>query len=211
MITLPQIRAARSLLDWKQSDLAKAAGLSLKALSNIEQGLAEPRVSTLQTIEAALREAGVEFLPNNGVCLVGEVLEIRKFDGPDYIRLLTDDNLEILRGPDDEMIGCMADENVFVTPGPDQNDRYYAEKKRRGFRQRFLVSRRYKNFFGDRKDYRWLPDELLGKVGFLVYGDHYCLTLWSARQCVVVRSQSLADTYRAQFDFLWGLAEIPKD
>ena len=77
-------------------------------------------------------------------------------------------------------------------------------------KQRFLVGRRYKNFFGNTKDYRWLPDKLLGKVGFMVYGDRYCLTLWSARQCVVVRSQSLADTYRAQFDFCGIWPEVPK-
>jgi transcriptional regulator with XRE-family HTH domain len=210
MITLPQIRAARSLLDWKQSDLAEASGLSLKALSNIEQGLAVPRVSTLQIIEQTLRDVGVDFLPNNGVCLLGEVLEIRKFEGPEYIRLLADDGLDVLRGPEDELVGCIADENVFETPGTDQNERYYLEKKRRGFKQRLLVSKRYKKFLGDPKEYRWLPDKLLGKVGFMVYGDRYCLTLWRARQCIVIRSKSLADTYRAQFDFMWDMAEVPK-
>lgn len=211
MITLPQIRAARSLIDWKQADLAKATGLSLKALSNIEQGLTVPRISTLQAIEDALRAAGVEFLDNNGVRLMGEVMEIQKFEGPEFLRLLTDDHLAVLRGPEDEVVGCFADENVFVTSESNQNTRYYAEKKRRRFRQRFIIRKGIKKFFGDAKEYRWLPEKLLGKVGFMVYGDHYCLTLWEARQCIVVRSQSVADTYRAQFDFLWDMAEVPKN
>ncbi len=61
MIKGNQIRAARALLGWKQSDLAQASGLSLTALNNIERGAADPRVSTLGAIQAALEAAGVEF------------------------------------------------------------------------------------------------------------------------------------------------------
>ena len=60
MISPAQIRAARALLSVKQSELAAAAGISLATLNNIERGIADPRSSTLEAIERALREAGVE-------------------------------------------------------------------------------------------------------------------------------------------------------
>ncbi len=66
MITPAQMRAARGLLGWKQSDLAKACGLSLTALNNIERGAADPRASNLGKIEKAFEEAGVQFIPENG-------------------------------------------------------------------------------------------------------------------------------------------------
>ncbi|RVU39358.1 XRE family transcriptional regulator [Hwanghaeella grinnelliae] len=60
MITAAQIRAGRALLNVKQSELAKAAGVSLATLNNIERGVGDPRSSTLQAIERALKAAGVE-------------------------------------------------------------------------------------------------------------------------------------------------------
>lgn len=59
-ITPRQIRAARAMLEVKQKELAKAAGISLATLNNIERGVADPRSSTLAAIERALKDAGVE-------------------------------------------------------------------------------------------------------------------------------------------------------
>lgn len=66
MITPAQIRAARSLLGWSQRDLAARCGLSQTALTNIERGAADPKVSTLQRIHQALEEAGVVFIAAGG-------------------------------------------------------------------------------------------------------------------------------------------------
>ncbi|WP_425404853.1 helix-turn-helix domain-containing protein [Hwanghaeella sp.] len=60
MISAAQIRAGRALLNVKQSELAKASGVSLATLNNIERGVGDPRSSTLQAIERALKTAGVE-------------------------------------------------------------------------------------------------------------------------------------------------------
>ena len=59
MLTAVHIRAARSLINARQSDLARAAGISLATLNNIERGIGDPRTSTLRSIEAALTNAGV--------------------------------------------------------------------------------------------------------------------------------------------------------
>ena len=64
MISPGQIRAARSIIGVKQSDLAKASGISLATLNNIERGVGDPRASTLDSIESALQDAGVEMEAN---------------------------------------------------------------------------------------------------------------------------------------------------
>lgn len=60
MISAAQIRAGRALINAKQSELAKAAGVALATLNNIERGVGDPRSSTLEAIERALAFAGVE-------------------------------------------------------------------------------------------------------------------------------------------------------
>ena len=62
VITPRQIRAARALLGWSQQQLADRAILSLNALARLEKGLVDPRMSTVQAIEAALTKAGIEFI-----------------------------------------------------------------------------------------------------------------------------------------------------
>lgn len=62
MITPAQIRAARALLGWKQSDLAAASGVSEISVKNIERGATDARGSTLAKLQEAFQAAGVQFL-----------------------------------------------------------------------------------------------------------------------------------------------------
>jgi predicted transcriptional regulator len=62
MITRAQIRAARALIGWTQTDLAQASGISQVAIKNLERGATDPRASTLTSIQDALDQAGVMFL-----------------------------------------------------------------------------------------------------------------------------------------------------
>lgn len=59
MITVAQIRAARGLLGWSQTDLANAAGVAVITIKNIERGSTDPKGSTLAAIEDAFERAGV--------------------------------------------------------------------------------------------------------------------------------------------------------
>lgn len=61
-ITPAQIRAARGLLGWKQTDLASASDVSEASIKNIERGLASPKPRTLAALETSLRAAGVSFV-----------------------------------------------------------------------------------------------------------------------------------------------------
>ena len=65
MIPIPQIRAARALLGWKQEDIARASGLSLTTLNYIEKETVSPRQKTMATAQQAFEDAGVEFLPGD--------------------------------------------------------------------------------------------------------------------------------------------------
>src|SRR4051812_22559521 len=58
-----QIRVARALLNWSQSELARRAGVGLATLQRIEQGegIVKGNFSTILKLQEALEKAGVQF------------------------------------------------------------------------------------------------------------------------------------------------------
>jgi transcriptional regulator with XRE-family HTH domain len=66
-IAIEQLRAARGLLGWSQTELATRAGLSLPTVKRLEGGFG-PRVSNdaRAKLQKALESAGVEFIEENG-------------------------------------------------------------------------------------------------------------------------------------------------
>ena len=62
MIEGGQIRAARGLLGWSRGKLAERARLSLNTIKAIENGITDPKASTLRKIEQVLAAAGIELI-----------------------------------------------------------------------------------------------------------------------------------------------------
>jgi transcriptional regulator with XRE-family HTH domain len=67
VVTIEQLRAARGLLGWSQSELAARAGLSLPTVKRLEAGFG-PRVSdeARRKMQRAIEAAGIEFIEENG-------------------------------------------------------------------------------------------------------------------------------------------------
>jgi transcriptional regulator with XRE-family HTH domain len=66
MINAAQLRAARGLLGWSQTDLADAAKVGRATIADFESGKREPYRRTLDDLQSALENAGVIFLEQNG-------------------------------------------------------------------------------------------------------------------------------------------------
>lgn len=68
MILIEQIRAARGLLGWSQTELADRAELSLPTIKRMEREDGGPAVSddAKEKVRSALEKAGVEFIAENG-------------------------------------------------------------------------------------------------------------------------------------------------
>lgn len=69
MISIEQIRGARGLLGWSQTQLAEASGKSLPTIKRLEREAdAGTAVSddVRAAVQKALEKAGVEFIPENG-------------------------------------------------------------------------------------------------------------------------------------------------
>lgn len=206
MITAKQIRAARALLDWKQSDLAKRSGLSLPAINAIERNAGSPRLTTLATIQRTLGNAGVTFLDNDGVCLPHEIFDIRAFQGDDFIARLNDDLFSCMRGPDDVVMMFGLDERQYPHY-PEQMLRYYYHQKATGFTERILVAEGDDFFLSPIECYRWTFPQARNLVPYYVYHDRVAMIMWDKQRTIIIRSQDIADSYRTQFGFLWDTAK----
>ncbi len=68
MITVPQLRAARSLLGWSQNELADASGVAIATIKRMEggRGLAKTAAENVWKVQQALEDAGVVFIDRNG-------------------------------------------------------------------------------------------------------------------------------------------------
>src|SRR4051794_34395035 len=68
VVTTRQIKAARALLAWSQADLAQHSGVSEPTVARLESldGDLGGREHTAEKIRAAIENAGVEFIPENG-------------------------------------------------------------------------------------------------------------------------------------------------
>ncbi len=207
MTSVGQIKAARALLNLKQSDLASLAGLSLPSINNIEREIISPRAGTIKKIRQALEDKGILFIDETGVQIKKEPFEILQFEGADFIAKQNDDLFACMQGPDDEALMCSLDERMFPKFAPDQVMRYEKHQTRTKFKERILIEEGDDFLLAKPNVYRWVPKELMGKVAYLVYKNRFVLIMWEAKRVVIVKNQAIADNFRAQFNYLWRLGK----
>ncbi len=203
MIVVTQIKAARALLGWTQSDLAKAANLSLPAVNNIERSLSSPRKVTLEALEIALTKGGVEFIDNIGVQLRQVELNIQTIEGPDWLKRYDEVIISQMNGSDDEIVQFSCDEKMWMVHGSTSNHHYFDHRDKVNFKERILVPKSQDFITNLQRVYRYHDDTLFGKVSWQVFGPYVSQILWVKGMVILVRSQTMADAQRAIFEELW--------
>jgi transcriptional regulator with XRE-family HTH domain len=207
MISVEQMRAARALLNWKQSDLARESGVSLASINNIEREISSPRLDTMVAIEMAMYKAGIEFLGQDGLRKHKEAFAIKELQGKDFIKEWMDDFTSCMTGPEDMLLVCGLDEREFPKHAPDQLLRFDEHHKKTGFQERIMIKEGDNFLTGAPECYRWISHELIGAVPYLVYKDRYVIAMYEAKRIIIIRNQSIADNFRKQFEFLWQLGK----
>jgi len=68
LTSIRQVKAARALLGWSQSDLAHYSGISEPTIARLEsaEGQLGGRGETVEKIRSALEKSGIEFIDENG-------------------------------------------------------------------------------------------------------------------------------------------------
>ena len=86
-ISVGQLKAARSLLDWSQADLAAKSGYSLPAINNIERGVYKAHSATINDIIQTFEQNGIQFI-SSGVRLENSEFQIKFYEGEDALHYL---------------------------------------------------------------------------------------------------------------------------
>ena len=82
---IKQVKTARAILGWSQSELAKRCKVSTATINRIENLAGDPFLNTLASIQNYLQLAGIEFVGDTGVRLheplaAGKLLAIEPCD-----------------------------------------------------------------------------------------------------------------------------------
>ncbi len=210
MITTAQIRGARGVLNWSQGDLSERTGISSTSIGSIENGLTQPRDSTIQLIQKAFEDSGIEFLPNDGIRKKSVEVDILKekegfqtFSQLVYATAQEDDRPILQAFVDDmkfaEILGNEAMPHVNRIES-------IANKKFR------IIQREGDEYFPARNyaDYRWLDAEYFMAVPFMVIGNTFAVILYEPDPTIIVMNYpALAAAYRIQFEMIWENSKEP--
>ncbi len=211
MITIEQIKAARGLLDWNQDDLAKHTHISKNAINNLERRVVMPRLNTLNAIQHAFEEAGVEFLEGIGVRLMGNVLQVKMFEGKDSVYRLWNDMLDSLKKGDERLITGV-NEAKFIQ-GPVEKERFdvMAEKFiKYGIKGRKLSLHGDTAFLDSSSEYRWVNNEQFSKIPMCIYANKFTINIYEpVQRILVIENATIAESFRSYFNNLWKSAKIP--
>lgn len=210
IISPRQIRAARGLIGWSQTDLAKAANISRSTIAAIENGSGNPTVDMMSRIRTVFEAKQVEFLTQEGVRFREPT--ILYDDAPGANRRLLDDVFAVAQayhqksGLNDILIYGLREDDAQYSVG-DYLSEHIDRLQSIGLSEKILCAPSTKTYVAPQSWYRRLPERteqnLLLPV--MVYGDKLAVVQWHPQESVViVDSKPMADAFRAMFQHIWS-------
>lgn len=212
-ITTAQIRGARGILNWSQSDLSERTGISATSIGSIENGQSTPRDSTLKNIRKSLEDAGIEFIGTDGIRLrTGDVRVLSGREG--YLEFFNDVYETLSKNPGSVVRVSNVDERKFVEWHGEQGNEHLKQMdvlKEKNITSKILI-REGDDFFpaSDYAEYRWIPSSQFSLVPFYVYDDKLAILLFDIEPTIILLNYpAVAKAYQIQFDALWEQAIKP--
>ena len=209
MADIKQFKAARALLEWTQDDLAKASGISLPAIANLERGSSKPRKDTLDILRKTFEENGIEFLEPAGVQIVAEKFGLKVWSGRDsQKRLWNDIYREFSDGQGGELLLSGVDDKPLVERYPQEALEYVRRLDSLKISRRILLCEGDNDIIGTNPGwYRQVPKVLFAQTAHYIYKDKVALLIWSIPRVLLIENKNVAETFRTQFEQNWALSQ----
>ncbi|MGE0108633.1 MAG: helix-turn-helix domain-containing protein [Bdellovibrionales bacterium] len=212
MISAAQVRAARALLKWENTDLAEKTGLGSNTISLIENEKTQPRASSMEKLQAVFESAGIEFTGNGGVQWAGH--QVRTLTGVEGLKAFFGDVRYVAQHSDEEIIICGIAEEYLEDKLGEFVD--YQRKEMASYekvRMRCLIEESDLDLgASDYCQYRWQAKENFSNVPFYIYGDKMAIIVTTAPEdplILLIQNRTITSAYRRQFDAMWAAAKDP--
>lgn len=211
MITISQIKAARTLLEWTQRDLAKQAGVSLASVANLEQGVGKIGGKVFDAVCKVLQQAGIEFTPEPGVRLRREKYQFRVLEGEHAVIELWDDIILALGKTGGEVLISGVSSKLWLTRYKEEVTAALIERRKLGIRNRHIIPQGDTLILSDTETYRVAPPHLLQQVPYYVYADRFAMINWGPPlRILLVHNALVAESFRSQFEFNFQHSRVLK-
>lgn len=210
MIEPRQIRAARALLNWSQTDLAEASGVAVSSIKNIENSLTVARKETIEDIKGALEKSGVEFTPGSGVRAKTESITVLK--GSEALKSFFDDVYNTIQSSKNRQILVHGvEEKSYESADKDYVEHHLARMSKLGsVKQKIIAKKGDTHFTVPYGEYRWIDKTNFSGTPFYVYGDKLAMIIWDPQlEVIILQYPQLVDAYQKQFLTQWDIAEVP--
>jgi transcriptional regulator with XRE-family HTH domain len=211
MISLQQMRAARGLLNWSQSELAKVSGLSITAINNIDREISSPRLQTLKNIQNIFENNGIEFTEGHGVRICDDVFKTETYEGSEAFLTYMKDVVATLTAHGGEALHTIENEKFYIQNHRSTFFHYYQNFEKHNLKERVLMREGTMERYGPSHttQYRWCSEDISSQIGTSIYGSKYCIFL--PNKIISIENTTISNAYRKQFESNWKKSKtMPK-
>ncbi len=216
-ITTAQIRGARGILNWSQADLAERTGISATSIGSIENGQSTPRATTLQTIQKAFEDSGMEFIGLEGIRTRSDY--IQTFKGEDGFSSFLDDVYQTAtkygtkETPVEVFLSNVDHENWIKWMGPEKWENHTKRMtENRGIMDvRIITKNNDWNFpAAAYSQYKWFPEKIFNDKSFYSYHDKLAFLNFKENdvEIMIIQKMPFAEGYRNLFRMAWDNVAI---
>lgn len=204
MMSSAQVRAARGLLNWTQSELANRCSLTKATIANIENEKHHLTSKTANKIHQAFKNAKVEFLVNDGIRSKFDI--IKTLDGREGFIYLLNDIYDSVK----DAGGCVKISGIEKKSLAKMLDKEYFEmhenrmQKVKNLSCKILISDRdddvdHQNY----KEYKQIPSEYFFPLPIYVYDRKVAFVIFDPLRVLLIENFHLFLVNSNQFDMIW--------
>jgi DNA-binding XRE family transcriptional regulator len=197
-----QIRAARGITGWSQTELAERAGVSLPAVTDCEKERAKTSLETYEKFVKAFEQEAIFFTETGVERRSTATYEIVGDDW--WLDVLDDVYYELIDNKDAELLLLFADDRE----SSDEVNNRIRKIRNTGVKMRQLVAEGNSFLMGPTNEYKWVPKEYFHNRVTLIYGPKVVVCAEDNTKALVIKDEGLAATWKNLFNLLWSGVQI---
>ncbi len=133
---------------------------------------------------------------------------VEVYEGKEGVRTMLKETVDSSKASKKEFLIFGAIAGHLRKQDPAYHERYYRERKKYKVKSRYIFIRGEEHPLAPYSSYRYLPQHYQSFVATAIHGNEVSFWLLTRPEIVIlVKNKEFADTYRNNFEALWGLAK----